>query len=296
VATAKIAFIGTGVIGYPVAGHLAKNGHAVTVHNRSAAKAEKWMSEYPGKVAYSPAQASEDVNIAFLCVGNDDDVRDVILGKDGILSTLQEGSLIVDHTTASAQVAQEMAEEAAKKRIGFLDAPVSGGETGAINGKLSIMVGGIQTDFDKALPLMSHYGAAVNLMGPVGSGQLTKMVNQICIASTVQGLSEAIHFGRTAGLDMEKVLSVISKGAAQSWQLENRGPTILQEKFDFGFAVDLIRKDLGICVDEARAIGATLPVTAILEQFYANLQRQGKGKWDFTSLYTLLHTFSTKIE
>ncbi len=285
----NVAFIGLGVIGYPVAGHIAGNGFDVAVHNRTRSKAEKWVSEYKGTLAESCADAAREADVVLLCVGTDDDVREAVLGTEGVLSSLASGALIVDHTTASAQVARDVAAAAAKRGIGFVDAPVSGGSAGAQRGTLSIMVGGSEDDFNRALPVLNCYGSIVNLMGPVGSGQLTKMVNQICIANTVQGLVEAIHFGLNAGLDMEKVLAVISTGAAQSWQLENRGPTILENKFDFGFAVDLIRKDLSICMLEARQNASSLPNTALIEQYYANLQRSGKGRLDFTSLFTVLH-------
>lgn len=284
----KVGFIGLGVMGYPMAGHLAKNGYQVTVHNRTLTKSEKWAAEYNGRIAHSAAEAAENAELVFVCVGTSDDVRDVTLGTGGILSTLSEGSLLIDHTTASAELAKELANHARSKSIGFLDAPVSGGEIGAQNGKLSIMVGGDYNHFNRALPLMKSYGATINLMGVAGSGQLTKMVNQICIAGALEGVAEAMRFGVNAGLDMQKVLSVISKGAAQSWQLENRGPTMLENKFDFGFAVDLMRKDLSLCLEEAEINGSILPVASLVAEFYSELQRQGKGRYDFSSLFTLL--------
>ena len=261
----KAAFIGLGVMGYPMAGHLAKNGFEVTVYNRTDAKAKKWVEEYGGKSAPTPALAAADAQIVFACVGNDDDVRAISTGSDGAFSTMTPGNIFVDHTTASAEVARELAAESAKSDIAFLDAPVSGGQAGAENGALTVMVGGSQETFDQARPVIDSYARAVGLMGPVGSGQLTKMVNQICIAGLVQGLSEGLDFASRCGLDVGKVLEVISKGAAQSWQMENRGHTMERDEFEFGFAVDWMGKDLGLCLDEARRVKGRLPVTALVD-------------------------------
>src|SRR5438034_513983 len=268
----RLAFLGLGVMGYPMAGHLAKAGHRVTVYNRSPAKVSRWLSEHQGKGAATPAEAATGAEMVLMCVGNDDDVRAVILGAGGALDAMRPGSTLIDHTTASAQVAREIHAAAAKKGVGFLDAPVSGGQAGAENGKLTIMVGGDEATFGVAAPVLAHYGRAVTLMGGPGSGQLTKMFNQICIAGLVQALAEGINFAEKAGLDVERGLDVISKGAAQSWQMENRGKTMVADKFDFGFAVDWMRKDLGLCLAEARAKGAALPVTALVDQFYARVQ------------------------
>jgi 3-hydroxyisobutyrate dehydrogenase-like beta-hydroxyacid dehydrogenase len=281
----KLAFLGLGVMGYPMAGHLAKAGHDVTVFNRTADKASKWVNQYGGHSAASPADAARNADIVLMCVGNDDDVRAV--GNDA-LGAMQSGAILVDHTTASAGVAREMDAAAKARSIGFLDAPVSGGQAGAENGKLTIMVGGDEALFGKVQPVLEHYARAVTLMGPSGAGQLTKMVNQICIAGLVQALSEGINFAQRAGLDAERVLDVISKGAAQSWQMENRGKTMVADKFDFGFAVDWMRKDLGICLDTARDNGAALPVTALVDQFYARVQARGGNRWDTSSLIRLL--------
>ena len=281
----KLAFLGLGVMGYPMAGHLAKAGHNVTVFNRTAAKAAKWVGQHGGQSAPSPADAARNADIVLMCVGNDDDVRAV--GTEA-LAAMQSGSILVDHTTASAEVAREMSAAAKVRSVAFLDAPVSGGQAGAENGKLTIMVGGDEAVFGKAQSVLEHYARAVTLMGPVGAGQLTKMVNQICIAGLVQALSEGINFAQRAGLDAERVLDVISKGAAQSWQMENRGKTMVADKFDFGFAVDWMRKDLGICLDTARANGAALPVTAVVDQFYARVQARGGSRWDTSSLIRLL--------
>jgi 3-hydroxyisobutyrate dehydrogenase-like beta-hydroxyacid dehydrogenase len=281
----KLAFLGLGVMGYPMAGHLAKAGHDVTVFNRTAAKAAKWVSQHGGQSASSPAEAARNADIVLMCVGNDDDVRSV--GSEA-LEAMQSGSILVDHTTASAQVAREMSAAASVRSVDFLDAPVSGGQAGAENGKLTIMVGGDESAFGKVQSVLEHYARAVTLMGPVGAGQLTKMVNQICIAGLVQALSEGINFAERAGLDAERVLDVISKGAAQSWQMENRGKTMVADKFDFGFAVDWMRKDLGICHETARANGAALPVTAVVDQFYARVQALGGNRWDTSSLIRLL--------
>lgn len=282
-----VGFIGLGVMGYPMAGHLARNGYEVLVHNRTFSKATEWARENNGLALSTLPELAQRTSIVILCVGTDQDVADVVLGRQGVLGNLKTGSLIIDHTTASAKLAQEVARQATAHQIGFLDAPVSGGEIGAKNGKLSIMVGGQDSDFQRALPLMSCYGASINLMGPSGSGQLAKMVNQICIAGTLEGVAEGMQFGLNAGLDMERVLSVISKGAAQSWQLENRGPTMLKDRFDFGFAVDLMKKDLSLCLEEAENNGSSLPVASLVSDFYTELQRQGKGRWDFSSLFKL---------
>jgi len=275
-------------MGYPMAGHLARAGHRVTVYNRTAAKAEHWVAEFGGSAAKTPAEAVRDAEIVMMCVGNDDDVRAVASGDSGALSGMQRGSILVDHTTASAQVAREIAQAANAMGIEFLDAPVSGGQAGAENGKLTIMVGGDPEPFGRAEPIVATYARAVTLMGPVGAGQLTKMVNQICIAGLIEGLSEGLNFAQRAGLDPLRVLDVISKGAAQSWQMENRGKTMVADQFEFGFAVDWMRKDLAICLAEARANGAALPVTALLDQFYARIQARGGGRWDTSSLIRLL--------
>ena len=284
----KLAFLGLGVMGYPMAGHLARAGHEVTVYNRSPAKADAWRNEYRGRTARTPAEAARSAEIVLMCVGNDDDVRTVANGADGALAGMVAGTILVDHTTASAEVAREVHAAAAARGVGFLDAPVSGGQAGAQNGKLTIMVGGDAATFARAEGVLAHYARAVTLMGDSGAGQLTKMVNQICIAGLLQGLSEGIDFAMRAGLDAERVLDVISKGAAQSWQMENRGRTMVADQFDFGFAVDWMRKDLGICLAEARANGATLPVTALVDQFYGRIQQQGGGRWDTSSLVRLL--------
>ena len=281
----KLAFLGLGVMGYPMAGHLAKAGHDVTVYNRTSAKAAQWTQQYGGRAAPSPADAARDCDIVLMCVGNDNDVRAV--AKEA-LSGMKADAILVDHTTASAEVAREVASAAKARSVAFLDAPVSGGQAGAENGKLTIMVGGERDVFAKAEPVLALYGRAVTLMGPTGAGQLTKMVNQICIAGLVQALSEGINFAQRAGLDPNLVLDVISKGAAQSWQMENRGKTMVEDKFDFGFAVDWMRKDLGICLAAARANGAALPVTALVDQFYARVQSRGGGRWDTSSLIRLL--------
>jgi 3-hydroxyisobutyrate dehydrogenase len=284
----KTAFLGLGVMGFPMAGHLARAGHAVTVYNRTAAKAEQWAGKYAGRAAATPAAAAADAELVMLCVGNDDDVRAVTLGADGALSGMKAGTILVDHTTASAAVAREVYAAAKARGVRFLDAPVSGGQAGAENGKLTIMVGGDADAFSLAEPVLACYARAVTLMGGPGSGQLTKMVNQICIAGLVQGLSEGINFGMRAGLDIEQVLDVIGKGAAQSWQMDNRGKTMAADKFDFGFAVDWMRKDLAICIAEARSNGAGLPATALIDQFYARIQARGGGRWDTSSLIRLL--------
>ena len=284
----KLAFLGLGVMGFPMAGHLARAGHTVVVYNRTPAKAAQWVEKYGGSSAPTPAAAARDASLVMMCVGNDDDVRAVALGSDGAVEAMESGSVLVDHTTASAIVAREVHAAAKARGVGFLDAPVSGGQAGAENGKLTIMVGGEADVFARAEGVLAHYARAVTLMGGPGSGQLTKMVNQICIAGLVQALSEGINFARKAGLDPERVLDVIGKGAAQSWQMDNRGKTMAADKFDFGFAVDWMRKDLAICTAEARANGAALPVTALVDQFYARIQAQGGGRWDTSSLIRLL--------
>lgn len=280
----NVAFLGLGVMGYPMAGHLARAGHKVTVYNRTSRKAEAWVAEFGGRSAATPKEAAKDASIVFCCVGNDEDLRSVVLGDDGALSSMRSSALFVDHTTASANVARELYQIAARQGVQFIDAPVSGGQAGAVNGVLTVMCGGDEPPFDLARPLMLAYAQAVTLLGPVGSGQLCKMVNQICIAGLVQGLSEAIAFGQAAQLDMHKALPVISKGAAQSWQMENRGATMVDDKFDFGFAVDWMRKDLGLVLDEAKRNGARLPVTALVDQFYCDVQHMGGGRWDTSSL------------
>jgi 3-hydroxyisobutyrate dehydrogenase len=284
----KLAFLGLGVMGFPMAGHLARAGHTVIVYNRTSAKAAQWVEKYGGSSAPTPAAAAADASLVMMCVGNDDDVRAVALGADGAVGAMRSGSVLIDHTTASAIVAREVHAAAKARGVGFLDAPVSGGQAGAENGKLTIMVGGEADVFARAEGVLAHYARAVTLMGGPGSGQLTKMVNQICIAGLVQALSEGINFARKAGLDPERVLDVIGKGAAQSWQMDNRGKTMAADKFDFGFAVDWMRKDLAICTAEARANGAALPATALVDQFYARIQAQGGGRWDTSSLIRLL--------
>ena len=284
----KVAFLGLGVMGFPMAGHLARAGHSVVVYNRTPAKAAQWVEKHGGTAAATPAAAVADAALVMMCVGNDDDVRAVALGRDGAVEAMRGGSVLVDHTTASASVAREVYAAAKARGIGFLDAPVSGGQAGAENGKLTIMVGGDADVYARAEGVLAHYARAVTLMGGPGSGQLTKRVNQICIAGLVQALSEGINFARKAGLDVERVLDVIGKGAAQSWQMDNRGKTMAADKFDFGFAVDWMRKDLGICTAEARANGAALPVTALVDQFYSRIQAQGGGRWDTSSLIRLL--------
>jgi 3-hydroxyisobutyrate dehydrogenase len=285
---AKVAFLGLGVMGYPMARHLAAKGHEVTVYNRTGAKADKWVSEHGGRSAPTPREAAGAQEIVFACVGNDDDLRQVTLGPDGAFAGMASGALFVDHTTASAEVARELHAAAGERGIGFVDAPVSGGQAGAENGVLTVMCGGEAEAYGRAEPVIMSYARACRLMGPPGSGQLTKMINQICIAGLVQGLAEGIHFGQRAGLDIEAVLDVISKGAAGSWQMENRGKTMNQGKFDFGFAVDWMRKDLSIVLDEARRNGANLPVTALVDQFYAEVQTMGGGRWDTSSLFARL--------
>ncbi|WP_312587636.1 NAD(P)-dependent oxidoreductase [Comamonas terrigena] len=280
----KVAFLGLGVMGYPMAGHLAKAGHQVTVYNRSAAKRQAWVAEFGGAEAATPRAAAQGADIVFCCVGNDDDLRSVVLGADGALAGMQAGAIFVDHTTASAEVARELYAAAQAQGQHFIDAPVSGGQAGAQNGALTVMCGGDQSVFDTVAPVTQCFSRAFTLMGASGAGQLTKMVNQICIAGVVQGLSEAIAFGEKAGLDVNKVLDVVSKGAAQSWQMENRGKTMVEGKFDFGFAVDWMRKDLGLVLDEAKRNGARLPLTALVDQFYADVQAMDGGRNDTSSL------------
>jgi 3-hydroxyisobutyrate dehydrogenase len=285
---AKVAFLGLGVMGYPMARHLKSKGHEVTVYNRTTAKAERWASENGGRVGKTPKEAAQGQEIVFACVGNDDDLRQVVIGKDGAFEGMTSGAIFVDHTTASALVARELHAKGKEKGVGFVDAPVSGGQAGAENGVLTVMCGGDRDAYAKAESVIMAYARACRLLGPTGSGQLTKMINQICIAGLVQGLAEGIHFGKKAGLDIEAVLEVISKGAAGSWQMENRGKTMNQGKFDFGFAVDWMRKDLSIVLDEARKNGASLPVTAIVDQFYAEVQKMGGKRWDTSSLIARL--------
>jgi 3-hydroxyisobutyrate dehydrogenase len=280
----RVAFIGLGVMGYPMAGHLAAAGHAVTVYNRSAAKSAQWVAEHGHKSAATPREAAAGADIVFACVGNDADLRSVVLGAKGAFAGMKKGATFVDHTTASAEVARELSAAGKSLGLHFIDAPVSGGNLGAINGALTVMCGGEQSVFDAVRPVAMAFAKAVTLLGPSGAGQLAKMVNQVAIAGLVQGLAEAISFGQKAGLDMKAVLDVIGKGAAQSWQMDNRGPTMVADQFDFGFAVDWMRKDLGLVLDEAKRNGARLPVTALVDQFYADVQAQGGNRWDTSSL------------
>ncbi|MBC7995307.1 MAG: NAD(P)-dependent oxidoreductase [Rhizobacter sp.] len=280
----RVAFLGLGVMGYPMAGHLQRAGHQVTVYNRTAAKSAQWVGEYGGASDATPEAAAQDADIVFACVGNDDDLRAVTIGERGAFVGMKPGAIFVDHTTASAEVARELSAEARVLGLQFIDAPVSGGNLGAINGALTVMCGGDATAFATIQPVAMAFSKAVTLLGESGAGQLAKMVNQICIAGLVQGLAEAIAFGEKAGLDMKAVLGVIGKGAAQSWQMDNRGPTMVDGKFDFGFAVDWMRKDLGLVLDEAKRNGARLPVTALVDQFYADVQAQGGQRWDTSSL------------
>ncbi len=280
----RVAFLGLGVMGHPMAGHLARAGHRVSVYNRSAAKAIDWQAQYGGERAATPAAAAAGADFVFACVGNDDDLRSVVLGGDGAFAGMAPGAIFVDHTTASAAVARELHADAVEHGLQFIDAPVSGGQAGAVNGALTIMCGGDPAAFAAMRPLAMAYGRAVTRVGDCGAGQLAKMVNQTCIAGLVQGLAEAIAFGEKAGLDMRQVLDVIGKGAAQSWQLDHRGPTMVEDRFDFGFAVDWMRKDLGLVLDEARRNGARLPVTALVDQFYGDVQRMGGGRLDSSSL------------
>ena len=282
--TRRVAFLGLGVMGYPMAGHLAGAGHRVTVYNRSAAKAAQWVAEHGHASAATPREAATGVDIVFACVGNDDDLRSIVLGEQGAFAGMKPGAVFVDHTTASAAVARELSAAAVQRGLHFIDAPVSGGKLGAINGALSVMCGGEAAAFEVARPVAVAFAKAMTLLGPSGAGQLAKMVNQVAIAGLVQGLAEAIAFGQKAGLDMKAVLGVIGKGAAQSWQMDNRGPTMIDDKFDFGFAVDWMRKDLGLVLDEAKRNGARLPVTALVDQFYADIQAQGGNRLDTSSL------------
>ena len=285
----KVAWIGLGVMGYPMAGHIReKGGHDLVVYNRTAEKAKKWTEQYGGETAATPAAAAKDADFVFICVGNDNDLREVTLGSDGAFSSLMNGAIVVDDTTASAAVARDLHAAARDKGAGFLDAPVSGGQAGAENGALTVMVGGDEDVYAKTEPVIQCFARAVNLMGPAGSGQITKMVNQICVVGVIQGLAEGLHFAKQAGLDIPKAMDTITKGAAQSWQMENRWETMMDGEFDYGFAVDWMRKDLAICMDEARQNGASLPVTAMIEQFYSEIQRAGGNRWDSSSLITLL--------
>jgi 3-hydroxyisobutyrate dehydrogenase-like beta-hydroxyacid dehydrogenase len=280
----RVAFLGLGVMGHPMAGHLAQAGHAVAVYNRTGAKAEAWVAHYGGRAAATPREAVAGAEFVFVCVGNDDDLRSVVLGADGAFAGMAAGAVLVDHTTASAEVARELAGAARSFGLQFVDAPVSGGQAGAVNGLLTVMCGGDAAAFDAMKPVAMAFSRAITRVGDSGAGQLAKMVNQICIAGLVQGLSEGVAFGQRAGLDMKQVLEVIGKGAAQSWQMDNRGSTMVDDRFDFGFAVDWMRKDLGLVLDEARRNGARVPVTALVDQFYADVQAQGGGRWDTSSL------------
>ena len=280
----RVAFVGLGVMGFPMAGHLARAGHEVTIYNRTASRADAWLAKYDGKRAQSPGEAAAASEITFCCVGNDDDVRAVVLGDDGVLGGSRSGSVVVDHTTASAKIAREVFEAAGAREVGFLDAPLSGGQAGAENGKLTIMVGGEREVYDRALPLMAAYAKACTLIGGPGSGQLAKMVNQVCIAGVLQGLSEALHFAKRANLDIAAVIGAISKGAAQSWQMENRWQTMVDDRFEFGFAVEWMRKDLGIALEEAERNGATLELTRLVDRWYAEVEQMGGRRWDTSSL------------
>ena len=284
----KVAFLGLGVMGFPMAGHLAAAGHVVVVYNRTVAKTSRWVDQHGGKSARTPREAAAGRDFVFACVGNDNDLRAVALGPDGAFAGMRPGAVFVDHTTASANVARELHAEATKLGLGFLDAPVSGGQAGAENGALTIMCGGAESDYARAEPILAAYAKSCRLMGAAGAGQLTKMVNQISIAGLVQGLAEGLHFAAHAGLDRQLVVDVLSKGAAQSWQMDNRHKTMIADKFDFGFAVDWMRKDLGICLDEARRNGARLPVAALVDQFYSDVQAMGGGRWDTSSLLARL--------
>jgi 3-hydroxyisobutyrate dehydrogenase len=291
---ANVAFLGLGVMGFPMAGWLQKKGHSVTVYNRTAAKAERWAKEHQGKSAATPATAAKDAEIVFSCLGDDPDLREVALGGGGVIAAMKSGAIFCDHTTASADLAREIAAAGAKRGVHCLDAPVSGGQAGAENGKLTVMVGGDPAPFATAEPVIRSFAQAVRLIGPAGSGQLTKMVNQICIAGVVQGLAEALNFARKAGLDVQAVIETISKGAAQSWQMENRWKTMSENKFDFGFAVEWMRKDLRICLQEARNNGAELPVAALVDQFYADVAGMGGKRWDTSSLIARLNRHEKK--
>jgi len=284
----KVAFIGLGVMGFPMAGHLANAGHLVTVYNRTAAKAQLWQDTHEGNTAATPAEAADGADFIFTCVGNDDDLREVTIGDNGAFESVKPGAVFIDHTTTSAIAAKEVSAIATQKGFEFLDAPVSGGQAGAENGKLTVMTGGDEAAFEKARPVIESFAASVKLLGPSGYGQMTKMVNQICIAGLVQALSEGIHFAKRAGLDVEKVIDVISKGAAQSWQMENRYNTMMNNEFEFGFAVDWMRKDLGIAMEEAGKNGATLPITEIVDSYYSEIQKTGGNRWDTSSLISRL--------
>ena len=286
--TCNVAFIGLGVMGYPMAGYISKAGHNVTVFNRTKSKAEKWIDEYKGKMAETPAESAKDAEYIFTCVGNDNDLREVSMGENGLYNTAKKGSVYIDNSTVSAEICRELYKAAKDKDFDFLDAPISGGQPGAESGKLTVMVGGDEKIFSKAKPIIDCYSQKVNLIGPSGSGQLTKMMNQMCIAGAVQGLSEAINFGINAGLDMDKVMDTISKGAAQSWQMENRYRSMTDNKFDFGFAVDWMRKDLAIVIEEAKRNGSPIPVTEIVDGYYAKVQEMGGNRWDNSSLIALL--------
>ena len=285
---AKVAFVGLGVMGFPMAGHLAKQGHQVSVYNRSAARAEAWLAQFPGQSASTPAAAADDADCVMICVGNDDDVRSVALGESGALAGMRVGAVLVDHTTASAELASELEQAADQRQIGFVDAPVSGGQAGAENGVLTVMCGGREASFDQAQPTIAAYAKTIRLLGPAGSGQLAKMVNQICIAGVLQGLSEGLNFAQRAGLDVAALVEVISQGAAGSWQMNNRAASMAEDRFDFGFAVDWMRKDLGICLRTADRIKARLPLTALVDQFYGQVQDAGGSRWDTSSLITRL--------
>ncbi len=290
---ANVAFLGLGVMGYPMAGFLQKAGHSVTVYNRTAEKAQRWVDGYGGAAAATPHEAAQDAEFVLACVGNDDDLRSVVLGRHGAFSGMASGSVFIDHTTASAQVARELALIGADTGIGFVDAPVSGGQAGAESGQLAIMCGGAEADFTRAQPVMDIYAKAIERFGEVGAGQITKMCNQICIAGLVQGMSEAINFAEKSGLDAKQMANLVSKGAGGSWQLTNRADSMVDDKFDYGFAVDWMRKDLGIALDEAQQIGVSLPVTALVDQFYADVQQMGGGRWDTSSLIKRLRHFQT---
>lgn len=285
---ATVAFIGLGVMGYPMAGYLSRAGHCVRVYNRTASRADQWLREYNGRGFTTPAEAARGAEVVFTCVGNDRDLSEVVCAEQGALDAMEQGTLLVDHTTVSADITRALAASARDREIGYLDAPVSGGEAGAQKGVLTVMVGGQEADYQRAFPLINCYAGTVQLMGPVGSGQLCKMVNQICIAGVVQGLAEGLHFAKAAGLDAEEVVSVISKGAAQSWQMENRSNTMLAGEYEHGFAVDWMRKDLAIVLDEARHNGALLPLTALVDQFYSEVQAIGGSRWDTSSLFARL--------
>jgi len=290
----NVSFIGLGVMGYPMAGHLVNAGHTVTVYNRTTAKAQQWAEQFNGEVALTPALAAQGADIVFLCVGNDNDLRSVVYGEDGVLAGMAAGTILVDHTTTSAEVAREVSAKAALQHVAFIDAPVSGGQAGAENGVLTVMAGGDEAVFAKVQPIMAAFSRFSQLLGEVGSGQLCKMVNQICIAGVVQGLAEGLHFAKQAGLDGEKVIETIAKGAAGSWQMENRHKTMLAGEYEFGFAVDWMRKDLGIALDEAKNNGATLPMTATVDQYYADVQALGGGRYDTSSLLARIEALHKK--